>query len=101
MAVAARDHPARSLEGFFQKGDYIRLRELALQYVLPDQLRARLFHARDASLTLAARNLKRWTAYRGVDPAADFGASVSSDVPTELQTLGLPTHYTLRLNMTF
>jgi hypothetical protein len=46
------------------------------------------------------RNVKLWTAYRGVDPEVDF-TGAEGDTPAEFQTLGPPTYFTLRFNLTF
>jgi TonB-linked SusC/RagA family outer membrane protein len=48
-------------------GDYVRWRELSVTYATPTRVAARL-GAQDLALTFAARNLKLWTKYPGVDP---------------------------------
>jgi hypothetical protein len=50
---------------------------------------------------VSARNLTRWSRYRGVDPEADFRASADSDYPQELQTLGPPSYLLARLTLVF
>lgn len=52
---------------YVQDGDFLRLREVALTFTLPDRYVARL-GASGASLTLAGRNLHLWTKYPGPDP---------------------------------
>ncbi len=99
--LAHLEHPSRTLDGFFEKGDYVRFRELSVQYTLSPDLAQRLLRARSGSLMLSGRNLQKWTGYRGVDPEADFVSGESSDVPAEFQTVGPPTFFTLRLNLTF
>lgn len=101
MVTAAREHPARTNAGFFQKGDYVRFRELSLQYSLSNDMAARLLRARSANIVASARNLKVWTAYRGTDPESDFQATVDNNIPSEFQTLGPPTYFILRLNVVF
>jgi TonB-dependent SusC/RagA subfamily outer membrane receptor len=98
--TAALEHPARTIAGYFQDGEYVRFRELSIQYLLSDALAARLFRARNVNLVGSVRNLKVWTAYRGVDPEADFTGS-AGDTPSEFQTLGPPTYFILRLNVVF
>jgi hypothetical protein len=44
--------------------------------------------------------VKLWTAYRGVDPEVDFTGS-EGDSPSEFQTLGPPTYFTIRFNFIF
>jgi TonB-linked SusC/RagA family outer membrane protein len=101
MVIAALEHPARTNAGYFQKGDYVRFRELALQYTLTNDIASRLLRARSANIVMSARNLKLWTAYRGTDPESDFQATVDNDVPSEFQTLGPPTYFVLRFNVVF
>ena len=66
--------------GFIQKGDFTRLREMSASYALPTLVANRLGF-RDASVTLAGRNLAKWTNYKGFDPEinsqqnANFGVS--------------------------
>jgi hypothetical protein len=48
-------------------GDFVRWRELSLTYNASPSIAQRV-GARDMSITLAARNLKLWTGYMGVDP---------------------------------
>jgi hypothetical protein len=101
MVTAALEHPARTNAGYFQKGDYVRFRELSLQYSLSNDMAARLLRARSANIVASARNLKIWTDYRGVDPESDFQATVDNNVPSEFQTLGPPTYFIVRLNVVF
>lgn len=105
MVVATLDHPARTLDGFFQTADFVRWRELTATVTLPQELATRL-RSRSASLNFAARNLHLWTKYRGLDPEIDRlagetstnGANAPGD---EFQTLGNPTYFTFRLNLGF
>jgi hypothetical protein len=98
--TAALEHPARTNAGYFQDGEYVRFREMSLQYTLSNDIAARFFRARSANIVGSMRNLKVWTAYRGVDPEADFTGS-TGDSPSEFQTLGPPTYFTLRFNFVF
>jgi hypothetical protein len=101
MVVANRDHPSRTLDGFFQPGEFVRFRELSAVYNLSNDLASRLFRARGASIVATARNLKFWTDYRGVDPETEFNATTGSDAPSEFQTLGPPTFWIFRVNLNF
>lgn len=106
MVVATLDHPSRTLDGFFQPGNFVRWREATVTVTLPEGMSARYLHSRGASLNFAARNLHLWTKYRGLDPEIDRlagetssnGANAPGD---EFQTLGSPTYFTLRLNLGF
>ena len=99
MVVATRDHPARTLDGFFQPGWFWRLREVTATYTLPERLVANSIHARSASINFAARNLWRYTKYRGIDPEIDRTAGTGGDFPDEFQTVGIPSYFILRLSL--
>jgi len=101
MVVATRDHPSRTLAGFFQEGDFVRLRELSATYSVPDALLGRLRGVRSASLNLSARNLALWTKYRGIDPESFRDAGSSANTGDDFQGLGPPSYYVLRLNVGF
>ena len=49
MVVATLDHPAKTLDGFFQHGAFLRLREVSLRYALSPQLASTL-RARSADI---------------------------------------------------
>lgn len=94
--VMVREHSSASAAGFFEPGDFLRLRELNLSYTMPETLASRL-RSRSAVLTLAARNLSMlWTRYTGVDPEA-FGTT--GDAPSSFQAFAPPTYYSLRLTL--
>ncbi len=100
MVVATRDHPSKTLAGFFQKGDFLRFREVSARYDVPEQLLTRLRGVRTLSLNVSARNITRWTKYRGVDPETDF-TNLTGDSPSEFQTLGPPSFLVFRINAGF
>ena len=61
---------------YVQDASYLKLREVTLGYNLPDNVTRRLFggSARYARLSVSARNLLRFTGYRGLDPeVSNFG----------------------------
>ncbi len=61
---------------YVQDASYFKLRELNLSYNLPNSFTQSIFGSsvRFARLTLAGRNLLRWTGYRGLDPeVSNFG----------------------------
>jgi len=100
MVVATRNHPSRTLDGFFQDGDFVRLREITLQYSLSPDLAQRLFRSRGVSLVLTGRNVGVWTDYRGVDPENSYNITTGSDAAGgDFQTLGIPSYYILRVNV--
>ncbi|HJU91145.1 MAG TPA: hypothetical protein VJ672_17290, partial [Gemmatimonadaceae bacterium] len=61
---------------YIQDGGYVKLREVALSFEVPEAMVARLFGgtARTLRLELSGRNLHTWTDYWGVDPeVSNFG----------------------------
>ncbi|HEY5546492.1 MAG TPA: TonB-dependent receptor [Gemmatimonadaceae bacterium] len=98
--TAALEHPARTNAGYFQDGEFVRWRELSAQYNLSEAIAARIFRSRSANVVASMRNVKLWTAYRGVDPEVDF-TGATGDTPAEFQTLGPATYFTLRFNLVF
>ena len=51
----------------FEKGDFMRFRELSLTYNAPERFAAR-FGAQSLAITFAGRNIGLWTPYSGSDP---------------------------------
>jgi TonB-linked SusC/RagA family outer membrane protein len=97
-AVAAVEHPARTLYGFMEKADFIRFREVSLTATAPDEWASRLMRASGLSVTLSARNLGTITDYTGIDPESTYG---QTDVPSDFLTLPPPTYFTFRLNVRY
>jgi TonB-linked SusC/RagA family outer membrane protein len=100
MVVATRDHPERTLYGFFQKGDFLRFREMSVSYRVPERFAAAM-RASTAQFVVTARNLAVWSDYRGVDPETDRLAGTSDDGPDEFQTFGPTSQLIFRLNVGF
>jgi outer membrane receptor protein involved in Fe transport len=95
--VAVRQHPSRTVAGFLEEGDFVRLRELALNFNVPQRWTASFLRTRDVTATLAGRNLGiLWTKYTGVDPEA-FGTT--GDAPSSFQAFAPPTYFTFRLTL--
>jgi hypothetical protein len=106
MVVATLDDPRRTVDGFLQPASFVRWRELSVTIVPTDAFAQRFLRSRSASLNIAARNLGISTKYRGLDPEVDRFAGTSSagganGPPEEFQTLGVPSYFTVRLNLGF
>jgi hypothetical protein len=101
MAVAHLVHPSTTLDGFYQPGSFVRFRELNATYTIPNNFASKYMRADRASVNFAARNLKLWTKYRGLDPEIDFAAGESNGFGSEFQTMGSPTYFIFRLNLGF
>jgi TonB-linked SusC/RagA family outer membrane protein len=101
MVVATRDHPAKTLDGFFQKGDFVKLREVSLRFGLPTQW-ANLAKARNADLVFSGRNLGTWSKYRGIDPENNYQVTAGgTDAGSDFQTIGSASYWILRVNLGF
>jgi hypothetical protein len=88
-----------SVGGFFEPGDFLRLREVSMSANAPEDWAARYLRGRSLTATLAARNVGMlWTRFTGVDPEA-FGTT--GDAPSTFQAFAPPTYYTLRLTFGF
>ena len=83
-----------------QPGAFVKWREATVTLELPQRLFAHA-GARSASLVFAARNIKKWTNYRGSDPESDYTATGGGDAPNEFQTFAQPTIFQFRLNLGF
>lgn len=84
-----------------EDGDFTRWRELSVAYVLPAELAAR-FGARSVTLSVAARNLKIWSNYSGIDPELN---SISrsdgglDDFQQSIEAFGVPIPRSLNLSI--
>jgi TonB-linked SusC/RagA family outer membrane protein len=89
-----------STSGFWENGQFWRLREVSATLQMPSALAARI-RARDANLTLSGRNLHKWTKYTGVDPESNFasGQTGVTDAPRDFITQPPRTYFTARLNL--
>ncbi|CAN5613160.1 SusC/RagA family TonB-linked outer membrane protein [soil metagenome] len=86
-------------EEYVERGDFVRLRELALTYSLPGAFAQRM-GASGASLTFAGRNLALWTDYTGGDPEIS-GAPDSDFFRWDFLTVPQARRYVARVNLQF
>ncbi len=70
-----------------EEADYIRFRELSLSYSVPGDMLEGIGVDR-MTVTAAARNLKLWTKYGGIDPDNNVTSGVSDD-PTQNFVYGI------------
>ena len=67
---------AQTRDQFYQDASFVKLREVSATYSFPDWLPG----LSRASITVAGRELRTWTNYRGLDPEVNFfNAAVSSN----------------------
>jgi TonB-linked SusC/RagA family outer membrane protein len=98
-AVANRYTSIQTPYGYFEHQQFWRLREVSATVTLPESFAARFLRSRAASLNLAARNLKTWTKFTGIDPEANY--SLTQDTQQNLLTQGPPMYLTARINLNF
>ncbi len=98
-AVAARQHASRTVYGFLEDADFLRIREISATWTMPDRW-ARAIKAERAALTLGGRNLAVFTDYTGIDPESGF-FGVNSGNQNDFQSAPPPSYFTFRLNLTF
>ncbi|HEX6135283.1 MAG TPA: SusC/RagA family TonB-linked outer membrane protein [Longimicrobiales bacterium] len=92
--------------GYIEEADYLKLRELAVSYTVPERFTSRL-GAGTMSITLAGRNLAMWTKYSGFDPEvnslgyAGTAAAGGDFYQQDFLTLPPVRQWSARLNFTF
>jgi len=98
-AVAANsDRYGRTLEGYVESGSFVRWRELAVTWVMPDAF-ARGLRSRTASVTVTGRNLHLFTNYSGVDPEVNDAVGIGEGYGTNNPTSPPVRHWLLRVNL--
>ncbi|HTE46043.1 MAG TPA: SusC/RagA family TonB-linked outer membrane protein [Gemmatimonadaceae bacterium] len=81
LAETATTAPSQFiLDQYWQDGGFAKLRELSASYLIPERFTA---GASRASLTLAARELRTWTKYRGIDPEVNSNNPATSASTTD------------------
>jgi TonB-linked SusC/RagA family outer membrane protein len=90
----------KSSVGYFQNNQFWKLREFSAVAQLPSMITSRLRAQRGSTLVFGARNLHTWSSWTGIDPEANYGLT-QSEAQNEFQTTGLPTYFTLRLNLKY
>ena len=93
--VAANFSNPKTVYGYYENGEAVRLREISVVLRMP-QAWAKVLRAGDADLQFGARNLHVWTKYTGQDPEANYS---QGDVQNDFLTTAPRKYYTLRLNL--
>jgi len=90
-----------TVAGYIEDASYTKLREVALTLSSPQSLNRR-FGLRDngLSLTLAARNLKTWTDYRGFDPEVN-STGTTNLTAEEFYAVPAPRSLVARIDVNF
>ena len=98
-AVAANVLPLE----YFEKADYLKLREIALTFDVPERAAA-AFGARGATVMVGGRDLATWSKYSGPDPEAGSYGHRSGGTPTVVSDFGtvpLPRSWMLRVRVSY
>lgn len=96
--VALNFKSPSTIAGYIEDASFFRLREVAVNFEVPERVVSRFLNARRATLSLSGRNLKVWTDYTGLDPESNYS---QSDVQNDFLTQPPATYYTLRLTLGF
>jgi len=86
--------------GYFVNNQFWKFRELSATWQLPSAVTRQIRAQRGSTLVFGARNLHTWTSWTGIDPEANAGLT-QSEAQFEFQTTGLPTYFTMRLNLKY
>ncbi|HYW31577.1 MAG TPA: SusC/RagA family TonB-linked outer membrane protein [Gemmatimonas sp.] len=97
-AAAQKPGAQQTFFGYFESGNYWRLRELAATWRIPTAWVSKVGGTKSGTVTLSARNLKLWSDYTGVDPETSLGVGNVQD--EFLLTPAMQT-WTVRFNFGF
>ena len=90
----------KTARGYFMSNAFWKWRELSATYTLPAKYSTRFRLGTNSSVSVAARNLKTWTKWTGVDPEANYGLT-QTEFQNEFQSFGSPSYYTIRVNLKY
>jgi TonB-linked SusC/RagA family outer membrane protein len=85
--------------GYIENAAFTKLRELSFTLLAPDRYAQRL-GVQNIDFTIAGRNLKTWTNYKGFDPEVNSVAGANFST-SEFLTLPPSRTWTARINVTF
>jgi len=86
--------------GYFRNAQFWKFREVSAVYQLPKVVTQRIRAQNGSTIVFGARNLHTWSSFTGIDPEANYGTS-QAETQQEFQTTGLPTYFTVRLNLKY
>jgi TonB-linked SusC/RagA family outer membrane protein len=96
--IAMRFKNPTTTAGYWENGQFWRLREVGATVTLPQAVAGRI-GSRDASVTFSGRNLHVWTKYKGTDPESGYTLDNLQNVQNDFSTISPPTYFTVRLNL--
>ncbi len=86
-------------DGYVQKADFAKLREVSVTYTLPSKW-AGYFRSQSASFTVSGQNLHTWTGYQGFDPEL-LSAATTNFSRQDFLTIPPARRVVVKLNLTF
>jgi hypothetical protein len=90
--------PLLTNSGFFENGQFWRIREISVSYDISERLASKALRASGGSLNVGIRNVHTFTKFTGTDPEANFA---NGDITDNLLTLAPPTYFTARLSLRY
>ncbi len=84
--------------GYMEDATFIKWRELAVRFAVPESASSRLGVLRGAGISLAGRNLRTWTDYTGLDPEINESGGGGGFTQGEFNTQPPVRTYTLRFD---
>ena len=88
-----------ALGAYWEKGDFIRLREVSATYTLPKTVTT-LLKSRESSIVFSGRNIWMWTKeFSGADPESQTQGTDAT--PYSFVQLGQPRYFTVRVNLNY
>ena len=86
------------VDQFYQKGDFVKLREVSATYMVPERL---LHGFSRASVTLAGRDLHTWTKFAGLDPEVSVNNIATSAISSDQGSTPPLSRFIASINLTF
>ncbi len=74
-----RNRNTRESDRYVEKGDFVRLRQLQIGYMLPNTVTSKA-SIEKCRLYLSGENLFTWTAYQGIDPEFSRGSVLNTGI---------------------
>jgi TonB-linked SusC/RagA family outer membrane protein len=87
--------------GYISKADFMKWRELSVRFSAPQSLVSAVPFTRGLSVTLAARNLRTFTSYTGIDPEINESGGNLQFNQNEFLTQPAPRIFTARVDVSF
>ncbi|MBN2091352.1 SusC/RagA family TonB-linked outer membrane protein [candidate division KSB1 bacterium] len=84
---------------FVEKADWLKIREVALTYMVPKEIQRKYLAGTAVSLTFAMRNLFTFSDYSGADPETNFNGRASVSRGQDQFTVPMPRRFMFTLNV--